>query len=70
MKKKNLKSLKLNKNVVSILKRNDKHQVKGGGSIMLDCTTMFNSCDVCPPEETEYTCPSWWKGQFCVSDNI
>ena len=69
MKKKSMKALGLNKKTVSSLEE----QLKlVGGQTMLGgiCPsgTMFNSCNVCPPEETEFSCPSWWGGQFCNAE--
>lgn len=66
MKKKTLKSLDLNKKTVA----NFEERIKIiGGQTMLGgicpSATMFTSCDVCPPAETEFSCSSWWGGQFC-----
>jgi len=69
MKKKNLKSLGLNKKTISNLE--EKLNIVGGQTMVggiCPSATMFTSCDVCPPEETEFSCPSWWGGQFCVAD--
>jgi len=58
MKKKNLKSLELNKKSISLLKDGS---INGG-----DPTSHF-SCPggVCTFEPTELVCSSWWGGQLC-----
>ncbi|WP_046743787.1 hypothetical protein [Kordia zhangzhouensis] len=69
MKKKNLRSLALNKKSISSLKH-----VSGGVAeqtmIGEPCQppTIFNSCDYCPSSVCEsFICPSWWGGQLCPS---
>lgn len=67
MKKKNLKSLNLNKKAISNF---DKQAELKGGATMLGgicpAGTIFNSCDYCPSEVCEsFVCSSWWGGQLC-----
>jgi len=69
MKKKSIKKIGLNKKTISSLE--DLSRVVGGQTMVggiCPSATMFTSCQVCPPEETEFSCPSWWGGQFCPSD--
>ncbi|WP_046757499.1 hypothetical protein [Kordia jejudonensis] len=79
MKKKNLKSLHLNKKSISNLLSNE---VKGarlddsGGSGGIVCTnySMFNSCQtICHSDfcETKFACDSLWVDGLCtISDHL
>ncbi|KAB8155218.1 hypothetical protein EZY14_004850 [Kordia sp. TARA_039_SRF] len=70
MKKKNLKSLKLNKKSISSFDQKSGLVGGRGDQTMIGepCQppTIFNSCDYCPSGVCEtFICASWWGGQLC-----
>ena len=73
MKKKNLKSLNLNKKTISSFKKTITGGVRDQTMLGGACpqpTNIFNTCGVCETDVTceSAICPSWWGGELCPAD--